>query len=200
MPTIRTFSDQSIQAVLTVLTPAQFLAAVSEVTPALDKNPDEGVPKCQNAIMPIFEITEDALVPIKETTFSAEGIKERGDLQQLLKTNIGAIAPECYVLAEEAMTLVSLKKHLEINSGSDRVPLSVVRASMTADVRVDTFDEQIQPKAHEEYNPEKTAAGRAELRFPLRKDSNAALNSQTWTMSSTAISDMAPTIAVTPRF
>ena len=76
-------------------------------------------------------------------------------MQQLLKTNIGAIAPECYVLAGEAMTLVSLKKHLEINSGSDRVPLSIVRASMTADVRVDTFDEQIQTKADEEDKSQK---------------------------------------------
>ena len=154
---------------LTVLTPAQFLAAVSEVTPALDKNPDEGVPKCQNAIMPIFEITEDALVPIKETTFSAEGIKERGDLQQLLKTNIGAIAPECYVLAEEYGNWSDSKRRIDLLCLDEDANLVVVELKRTEDgghselqairyaamVHLMTFDDAV--TAHAAYlqkNPE----------------------------------------------
>ena len=83
--------------------------------------------------MPIFEITEDALVPIKETTFSAEGIKERGDLQQLLKTNIGAIAPECYVLAEEYGNWSDSKRRIDLLCLDENANLIVVELKRTED-------------------------------------------------------------------
>ena len=49
------------------------------------------------------------------------------------------------------------------------------------------------------FKPEKIAAGSALLRLPARNDSSVALSNQIWTVSKTAMSDIAPAIAVKPR-
>ena len=51
--------------------------------------------------MPIFEIKEDRFEAVPETTFSIVGIKEREDLQRLLKNQIEIISPDTLVIAEE---------------------------------------------------------------------------------------------------
>jgi len=51
--------------------------------------------------MPIYEIKDDEIVAIEETTFGAAGLRERDDLQRLLRNHINVIAPETLVLAEE---------------------------------------------------------------------------------------------------
>ena len=51
--------------------------------------------------MAIYEITKDSLIALPTTTFSAQDIRERYDLQRLLRTHILAIDPELYVLSEE---------------------------------------------------------------------------------------------------
>lgn len=51
--------------------------------------------------MPIYEIKENTLQPLSTTTFEAQGIKERSDLQRLLRGNIEVIAPDSMVIAEE---------------------------------------------------------------------------------------------------
>src|SRR4051812_27248063 len=64
--------------------------------------------------MPIFELTDDALVLVSETSFSIEGIKERRDLQRLLKSKISAIAPNCYVIAEEYGNWNDSKRRIDL--------------------------------------------------------------------------------------
>ena len=51
--------------------------------------------------MAIFQLRDDSIEPIAKTTFSAEGIRERDDLQRLLKQQIDIIAPDTLVIAEE---------------------------------------------------------------------------------------------------
>lgn len=51
--------------------------------------------------MPIYELTNERIRRIDETTFAAEGISERGDLQRLLRENIEVISPDTLVVAEE---------------------------------------------------------------------------------------------------
>lgn len=51
--------------------------------------------------MPIYEIQSDRLEAVPETTFSNAGIKERSDLQRLLKRQIEIISPDTLVVAEE---------------------------------------------------------------------------------------------------
>jgi hypothetical protein len=51
--------------------------------------------------MPIFELTENELRKIEETSFSAVGTRERADLQRILQNQIEVIAPGTLIIAEE---------------------------------------------------------------------------------------------------
>ena len=51
--------------------------------------------------MPIYEMKNDAIAKVEETTFNAVGLSERQDLQRLLCKQIDVIAPNTLVLAEE---------------------------------------------------------------------------------------------------
>jgi RecB family endonuclease NucS len=51
--------------------------------------------------MPIFELAENELRKIEETSFSAAGARERSDLQRLLQKQIEIIAPDTIIIAEE---------------------------------------------------------------------------------------------------
>jgi hypothetical protein len=51
--------------------------------------------------MAIVRIDKDRLEPLPTTSLRTEGLRERLDLQRLLKTNIGVIGPDLLVIAEE---------------------------------------------------------------------------------------------------
>ena len=51
--------------------------------------------------MALFAITDNEILGLPEADFAAAGIKERADLQRLLRTNVQVIAPDVLVIAEE---------------------------------------------------------------------------------------------------
>lgn len=51
--------------------------------------------------MSIYRIIDDKLEIIKQTAFAEEGMRERQDLQQLLKDKIEVISPDTLILSEE---------------------------------------------------------------------------------------------------
>ena len=51
--------------------------------------------------MPIFEISEDSFRAVEQTNFATAGLKERADLQRLLRDQIEVVAPGVLVIAEE---------------------------------------------------------------------------------------------------
>ncbi|SMY34179.1 hypothetical protein PMAL9190_01537 [Photobacterium malacitanum] len=51
--------------------------------------------------MSLYNISNKSLTALTQTTFAAEGLLERQDLQEALKGCIGAIAPDCLVISEE---------------------------------------------------------------------------------------------------
>jgi hypothetical protein len=51
--------------------------------------------------MAIYEILSDEFRKVEETSFSAAGIRERADLQRLLRTHVEVISPETLVISEE---------------------------------------------------------------------------------------------------
>ena len=51
--------------------------------------------------MSLYHIANKNLTPLTPTTFAAEGLQERQDLQEALKRNIDAISPDCLVIADE---------------------------------------------------------------------------------------------------
>lgn len=50
---------------------------------------------------PIYRIDDKKIVPIERTTFSRQGLRERHDIQSLLKSRIEVLAPDPLIVAEE---------------------------------------------------------------------------------------------------
>jgi hypothetical protein len=50
--------------------------------------------------MSIYEIATDGIKPITTITFDQAGLRERTDLQHLLRERIDVVAPDTMVLAE----------------------------------------------------------------------------------------------------
>src|SRR5215208_5098202 len=51
--------------------------------------------------MTLYHLSRESLQQLEQTTFEQAGIRERNDLQRVLRSNIGAIAPDCLVMSEE---------------------------------------------------------------------------------------------------
>ncbi len=51
--------------------------------------------------MPIYELKENDIIPVPETTFTSEGVKERKDLQRLIKKNVNVVLPDSLIISEE---------------------------------------------------------------------------------------------------
>jgi hypothetical protein len=67
------------------------------------------------------------------TTFSAEGIRERYDLQRLLRNNIAAIAPDTYALAEEYGQWEDAKRRIDLLCLDKQANIVVVELKRTED-------------------------------------------------------------------
>ncbi|MBA3607221.1 MAG: hypothetical protein H0W43_01705 [Chthoniobacterales bacterium] len=51
--------------------------------------------------MPLYEITPDAFRLISRASFADLKVRERGDLQRMLRTQIDVLGDDLYVLTEE---------------------------------------------------------------------------------------------------
>ncbi|MXW93718.1 MAG: hypothetical protein F4Z47_18230, partial [Rhodospirillaceae bacterium] len=51
--------------------------------------------------MSIYQINDEGFEKIDRTTFSNEGVKERHDIQRLLKADIDVISPDTMIVSEE---------------------------------------------------------------------------------------------------
>jgi hypothetical protein len=51
--------------------------------------------------VPLYVMTDAAITPVPTTSFSAESVRERADLQRLLRDHVGIVAPDTLVIAEE---------------------------------------------------------------------------------------------------
>lgn len=83
--------------------------------------------------MAIFELGADSIRKLDETTFSAVGIRERADLQRLLRTQIETISPDTLVIAEEFGEWEDSKRRIDL-LGLDRdANLVVIELKRTED-------------------------------------------------------------------
>lgn len=64
--------------------------------------------------MPIYEVRKDALVPISQTSFQAEGLYERRDIQQLLKDQINILDDGLMVIAEEFGEWIDSSRRIDL--------------------------------------------------------------------------------------
>lgn len=83
--------------------------------------------------MAIFELRDDGLTPVTETTFSAEGVKERADLQRLLRERLDLVATDTLVLAEEFGEWEDSKRRIDLLALDKDANLVVVELKRTED-------------------------------------------------------------------
>lgn len=83
--------------------------------------------------MAIYQITEGGFDRLSETSFSAEKIYERKDLQRLLRANIGALSTDLKVIAEEFGEWTDSNRRIDLLCLDKDANLVVVEIKRTDD-------------------------------------------------------------------
>ena len=83
--------------------------------------------------MAIFEIASDNIRTIEETTFGAAGIRERADLQRLLRKQIEIISPDTLIVAEEFCEWEDAKRRIDLLGVDTGANLVVIELKRTED-------------------------------------------------------------------
>ncbi len=83
--------------------------------------------------MPIYEILPEGFRKVEGTSFAQEKVRERGDLQRLLRTEIGVIAPHAMVIAEEFGEWEDSKRRVDLLALDKEANLIVIELKRTED-------------------------------------------------------------------
>lgn len=83
--------------------------------------------------MPIYEVTSNEFRRIEEQEFSSSGLKERSDLQRLLRTQIDVVAEDLYILTEEFSEWDESKRRVDLLALDSDANLVVVELKRTSD-------------------------------------------------------------------
>ncbi len=83
--------------------------------------------------MAIYEVTSDAIRPLERSTFKRAQIRERDDLQRLLRDRIEVIAPGCLVLAEEFGEWDESRRRIDLLALDAEANLVVIELKRTED-------------------------------------------------------------------
>lgn len=83
--------------------------------------------------MPIFQVTPSELKPISETTFGAEGIMERKDIQRMLREQISVLDDRLMVIAEEFGDWLDSSRRIDLLCIDSEANLVVVELKRTED-------------------------------------------------------------------
>ena len=83
--------------------------------------------------MPIYRIQDERIIQLDETTFQQQGLRERQDLQNLLKHNIEVIAPNMLVVAEEYGQWEDSRRRIDLLGIDKEANLVVIELKRTED-------------------------------------------------------------------
>ena len=83
--------------------------------------------------MALYEMTQNAFRALDEATFSDMNVRERGDLQRLLRTQIDVLGDDLYVLAEEFGDWEDSKRRIDLLAVDSQANLVVIELKRTAD-------------------------------------------------------------------
>ncbi|MCD6248892.1 MAG: DUF4268 domain-containing protein [candidate division Zixibacteria bacterium] len=83
--------------------------------------------------MPIFEVGSEGLRDIKETTFSDVGLKERSDLQRLLRKQIEVVSEDTLVIAEEFGEWEGSRRRIDLLAIDTQANLVVIELKRSED-------------------------------------------------------------------
>jgi hypothetical protein len=83
--------------------------------------------------MPLYEVTSDQLRKIEETSFREARIRERADLQRLLRSQIDIILPDALVIAEEFGEWEDSRRRIDLLAIDKSANLVVIELKRTED-------------------------------------------------------------------
>lgn len=83
--------------------------------------------------MALYELSKSSITKIGDTSFSVEGIKERSDLQRLLRDSIEVISPETLVIAEEFCDWEDSRRRIDLLGIDKDANLVVIELKRTED-------------------------------------------------------------------
>ena len=83
--------------------------------------------------MPIYRIQDERIIRLDETTFQQQSLRERQDLQNLLKRNIEVIAPDTLVVAEEYGQWEDSRRRIDLLGIDKEANLVVIELKRTED-------------------------------------------------------------------
>ena len=83
--------------------------------------------------MPIYEFASEDIRPLSRTTFSLAQLRERRDLQRLLRANISVIAPDTLVIAEEFGDWDDSRRRIDLLGIDRNANLVVIELKRTED-------------------------------------------------------------------
>jgi len=83
--------------------------------------------------MPLFEMADHEFKPLPQTSFNTLGVKERSDLQRLLRTHIKVLGEELYVISEEFSDWEDSKRRIDLLAVDKMANLVVIEIKRTSD-------------------------------------------------------------------
>jgi hypothetical protein len=83
--------------------------------------------------MPLFEILADRFKAVAATSLRAEGLRERGDLQRLVRDQVEIIAPETLLLAEEFGDWEDSRRRIDLLALDKKANLVVIELKTEED-------------------------------------------------------------------
>jgi hypothetical protein len=83
--------------------------------------------------MPLFEITANQLRPLATASLSEMKVRERGDLQRLLRSQIDVLGEDLLVLAEEFGDWEDSRRRIDLLAVDSQANLVVIELKRTAD-------------------------------------------------------------------
>ena len=127
--------------------------------------------------MAIYEYNNDSLQKVAMANFKDLGIKEREDLQRLLRDQIQVVAPDCFVIDEEFSEWEDSNRRIDLLAIDREANLVVIELKRTNDgghmelqairyasmVSTMTFEQAV--KIHAKYLKRRGVAGNAEQRL-----------------------------------
>lgn len=83
--------------------------------------------------MPLYELTSDSFRVISESSFSEMKVKEREDLQRLLRTQIDVLGDDLYVITEEFGEWEDSRRRIDLLAIDRQARLVVIELKRTSD-------------------------------------------------------------------
>lgn len=83
--------------------------------------------------MAIYEITPDKIIAFDQTSFGAAGLKERDDLQRLLKVQVDVVCPDVLVVSEGFREWEDSRREIDLLAVDKEANLVVIELKRTED-------------------------------------------------------------------